>query len=145
MGITNVEPTHNTNMMTLKMRPHGTAHAPFEGLLHGLSGRDMAQILGSDELHTTSPRVNITEGKDHFQLELLAPGFAKEDILLNVQEGTLTISAEKKGQTSFKRSFRLPESVASANITAKLEHGVLTVLIPRTEPEKPVVHTIAIH
>ena len=103
------------------------------------------------------PKVNISESKDSYNLEVQAPGFSKEEIKLAVENDNLIISAdhqEENKQTettysrrefkkaSFKRSFILPETVNTTAIKAKFENGILNVEIPKkTEAiEKPKVN-----
>ncbi len=103
--------------------------------------------------------VNIHETKDAYHLELNAPGLKKEDISLNVDNGLLTISYEKKETAenkdyktirkeftmrSFKRSFSLDEKINTAGIQAKYEDGVLKLLLPKKEEVIATPQTIAI-
>ena len=150
----------NTTIMTLvKHRPQFPFASPFDELFGGFFGRDISHFTGSDDVNTSVPRVNITETKDSFKLDLLAPGFSKEDLKMNVEEDTLTISAERKnaalnegdryprrefGFSAFKRGFRLPENVKVDGISAGFTNGVLTVNIPKSEPVKPAVREISI-
>jgi HSP20 family protein len=146
-------------MTLVKHRPQGPLVTPFDELFNGFFGRDLSHFIGSDDMHRSAPRVNITEARDSFKLDLLAPGFRKEDLKMNVENDTLTISAEKKnealpegerytrrefGFTAFKRSFRLPKNVTSENIKAEFTNGVLNVSIPKAEPAKPPVREISI-
>jgi HSP20 family protein len=97
------------------------------------------------------PPVNIHETKDAYHIELSAPGLNKEDFKINVEEGLLTISFEKKEETkaddyktvrrefsqrSFKRSFTVDEKTDVDNIQAKYEQGVLKLHLPKKEQEK---------
>ncbi|MBQ8062428.1 MAG: Hsp20/alpha crystallin family protein [Clostridia bacterium] len=92
---------------------------------------------------------DVTDEGDHYQLTADLPGFKKDDIEINVEDGILTISAErheesedtdKKGRYirrertygSYKRSFDLSE-VDDDNITAKYEDGVLTLSLPKKQ------------
>jgi len=146
-------------MTLVKHRPQGPLVTPFDELFNGFFGRDLSHFIGSDDMQRSSPRVNITESKESFKLDLLAPGLHKEDLKMNVENDTLTISAEKKnealvegerytrrefGFSAFKRSFRLPENVTAENIKAEFTNGVLSVSIPKTEPAKPAVREISI-
>ena len=152
----NCNPQNQHIMTTMKQRAQDT---PLHELINGFFGRDLSHFVGSDDMHRSTPRVNITESTDSFTLDLLAPGFRKEDIKLNVQDDTLTISAEKKnealaegerytrrefGFSAFKRSFRLPENVKVDGIKAEFNNGVLNVSIPKAEPAKPSVREISI-
>jgi len=93
------------------------------------------------------PRVNILENGDRFFLEMAVPGLKKSDFELTVEEDRLTISADQQreseenitvhrrefGKVNFKREFRLPETVATDQITARYEEGVLTIELPKKE------------
>ncbi len=102
--------------------------------------------------NTTIPSVNIKETSDDFEIEVAAPGFDKKDFSIEINQGTLKISSEKKSETdnneesysrkefsyqSFCRSFSLPLSVNSEKIEAKYENGILSVVIPKREEAKP--------
>jgi len=95
--------------------------------------------------------VNVKETKDAYQLEVVAPGFEKNDFNINLEKNILTVSAEKKSETenkdekqirkeysyqSFKRSFTIDEKVDAEKIEAKYVNGVLTLNLPRKEEVK---------
>jgi len=97
------------------------------------------------------PKVNIKEGENTYVLEVAAPGIAKEDFNIQLEDGLLTISSEKKEEKeeenkkyykrefshqTFKRSFRLPENVDVENITANYVDGVLSVQVPFAQQAK---------
>lgn len=124
---------------------------PFTGILDQFFS-NIDQLQGSDEVFTTMPRVNITENGEGFKLEMQAPGYAKDELKLNLENDVLTISAEKEhqsldenerytrrefSQSSFNRSFRLPETVDAEKISAEHINGVLTVSIPKRAEVKP--------
>jgi HSP20 family protein len=103
--------------------------------------------------NTTLPAVNIKEDQDGFEVEMSAPGFNKGDFKIELNNGLLSISSEKKvenetkeGQRftrkeysyqSFNRSFTLPEIVEGDKIKAKYQNGILSVSIPKKEEAKP--------
>jgi HSP20 family protein len=103
--------------------------------------------------NTTLPAVNIKENADSFMVEMAAPGMAKEDFTIELNNDLLTISSEKKtenetkeGETftrrefsyqSFSRSFTLPKTVDADKISAKYENGILSIAIPKKEEAKP--------
>lgn len=96
------------------------------------------------------PATNIFETDKEFRLELLLPGFKKEDVRLNVHENVLTVSVElpeEKEQTeeeykyarrefgvySFERKFRVPKTVDAEKIHARFEDGILKLDLPKRE------------
>lgn len=102
-----------------------------------------------NSLHT--PPVNIHETKDAYHIELSAAGLGKDDFKVNIEEGLLTISFEKKEeakaddyktvireftQKSFKRSFTIDDKVDVDNIQAKYDQGVLKLHLPKREQAK---------
>lgn len=102
-----------------------------------------------------SPRVDIKENKDHYEITAELPGVKKEDLHLSLEEGVLTIEAEtrqenkeeKEGKVirqerrygKYSRSFNLGSGIHEADITAEFEDGILTVKapkIPEVAPQK---------
>jgi HSP20 family protein len=103
--------------------------------------------------------VNIRENKDSYEMDVVAPGFEKNDFSINLENNLLTISAEKKNETkdenekqirreyqyqSFKRSFTLDEKIDAAGIDAKYLNGVLTLNLPKREEVKQSAKEIVI-
>ena len=98
--------------------------------------------------------VNIRETEKDYVLEIVAPGMNKDDFQINLDNNTLTISAESKEESlnenekqirkeyryqSFKRSFTIDENIDAENIAAKYLNGVLTLNLPfKTEVKSPV-------
>lgn len=98
------------------------------------------------------PAVNISEDEKNYMVEVIAPGFKKEDFKVNIEDDMLAISAESKNEStegngkeysrreysysSFTRSFHLPENTKGEAIGARYEDGVLKLTIPKTE-QKP--------
>jgi HSP20 family protein len=124
---------------------------------NNLMGDFLTQIpsLFRDDLATSfgqSIPANIKEIQDGYELEIVAPGFRKEDFKINLEKNLLTISAEKKPEKesekhirreykyqSFERSFILNEKIDIEKIEAKYENGVLTLnLRNKAEVKTPV-------
>jgi HSP20 family protein len=97
------------------------------------------------------PAVNIAEHAENFSIELAAPGFSKADFKVAVENGVLTISAEKKEEkkdenkrftrkefaySSFKRTFSLPDNVNGDGIAAAYTDGLLSLTLPKKDEAK---------
>ena len=92
-------------------------------------------------------KVNIIENENDFQLDLIAPGYNKEEIKVTVEKDELTIASaeqekaeDNKGQNfvrkefskrTFKRTFKLPENVETDKIAASHNNGILTITLPK--------------
>ncbi len=100
------------------------------------------------DIATRVPSVNIIENTKDFKIELAAPGLEKKDFKVAVDNGMLTISAEKKEETkeenenftrrefsynSFCRSLRLPDNCLPDKIEAKYENGLLRLTLPKRD------------
>ena len=101
---------------------------------------------------STLPSVNIMDTENSFEIEVAAPGLAKKDFKVELNNNILTISTEnensKESETenytrkefsyhSFLRSFRLPENKVEGNkISAKYKNGILFVSLPKKEEAK---------
>ena len=93
--------------------------------------------------------VDVHEDKDNYFASFEVPGVKKEDVKIELNNGLLTVSAEKREKDgdnessySLTRSVSVPEGVKVEAITAKLENGILNVTLPKAEPRKP--RTIAL-
>ena len=108
----------------------------------GMFGKRAANVMKTD----------VRENKDSYDVFVDLPGFKKEDVKLDLDNGYLTISAQKgldkdeedkKGRVlrqerysgACSRSFYVGD-VKPEDVKAKYESGVLTVLIPKEEPKK---------
>lgn len=103
----------------------------------------------TQNLVATNPAVNIIEKDTTFTLEVAAPGIKKEDFNIELNNDLLTISVSRDTSeqdkdevkytrrefsfASFKRSFTLPESINTAEISASYEDGILVVGLPKRE------------
>ncbi|MBB3187096.1 Hsp20/alpha crystallin family protein [Microbacter margulisiae] len=103
--------------------------------------------------NSTLPSMNVKETPDAFEIEMAAPGMNKEDFKIELDNGMLTISSEKKQENtteeqgkytrrefsyqSFSRTLEMPASADSESISAKYENGILKVVISKKEEEKP--------
>jgi len=97
------------------------------------------------------PAANVFEAEKEFQIELLLPGFPKEEVQMNYHNNLLTVKVEKKeeekeekkeefkyahrefGSYDFERQFKVPNSVDADNINAKFENGILRITLPKKE------------
>ncbi|WNJ18005.1 Hsp20/alpha crystallin family protein [Pontibacter sp. G13] len=133
-------------MMTNRTTVH-PAH-PFRAFF----GPRWAQEVAKQTSNSFRPAVNVKETDTTFELELVAPGFSKEEIKLEIDQDLLTLKAdhtdtqENQGETftrrefrkqSFKRAFQLPETVNTEEISAKYENGILHVVLPKQEAAIP--------
>ena len=98
------------------------------------------------------PSVDIKEGKDAYEVSADVPGVEPKDIDVSLEDGVLTVKGERKAETtqegdgytrtersvgSFYRRFTLPDTADAENISAKTEHGVLKLHIPKKEKALP--------
>lgn len=98
-----------------------------------------------------TPAIEVKELPDKYILKVDVPGVKKEDLKLEVSDNVLTIHGERKEEKeekeaqyyrreilygSFQRSVQLPSNVEPDKISAKLENGVLSIEIPKTEKAK---------
>jgi HSP20 family protein len=102
---------------------------------------------------TLSPKVDVIEDKDSYKITADIPGIDKKDLKVEVSNGVLLISGEKKEEKydkdkdryyhfersygSFERQFRLPEEVDPEQVDAKYTNGVLELTLKKSEKAKP--------
>ncbi|HWP58781.1 MAG TPA: Hsp20/alpha crystallin family protein [Candidatus Acidoferrales bacterium] len=98
------------------------------------------------------PAVDILESKDAYLIRAELPGMKKEDFNLEVKDGVLAVSGERKFEEpasgveyhraerptgKFYRSFYLPQKVMQDQIKATYRDGILEIHVPKAEDAKP--------
>jgi len=104
--------------------------------------------------NATAPAINVKESDKAYTVELAAPGMKKEDFNVHINdEGNLIIKMEQKQEkkeedkntrylrrefsySKYEQTLILPDDVEKDKISAKVEHGVLTVELPKLVEEK---------
>lgn len=105
------------------------------------------------------PATDISEHDDAYEISLELPGMEEKDIQVKLERGVLTVTGEKREETSekkkdyhlterrfgsFQRSFALPDTVESGKIEASFKQGVLTVTLPKQPAAKPAAQRIEV-
>ena len=97
-------------------------------------------------------KTDVHEHDDHYEADIDLPGFAKDEITIELNKGYLTVSAakgldkdenDKKGKLirqeryagAMQRSFYVGEELTEEDIKASFKHGVLSLCIPKKEPK----------
>ena len=132
--------------------------------------RDMDEVFGSylgaltgDEGQGSAirssfvPEIDIDRDGDSYVISVEAAGVGPEDMNVEVEDGVLTISGEKREERQaedgarrerrygrFSRSIRLADDVDADSISARHEHGVLTITLPKVPEAQPVRKAIAV-
>jgi HSP20 family protein len=98
------------------------------------------------------PAMDLVESGDHFVLRADLPGMGEDDVNIEFEDGTLTVSGERKAEHedsnegfhrversfgSFSRSLTLPQGIDPEAVTASFDRGVLEIRIPKPEQRKP--------
>ena len=97
----------------------------------------------------TAPAINVIESDKDYTVELAAPGMKKEDFKVNINDdGNLVIKMEQKKEQNeedksrhylrrefsygkFEQTLLLPDDVEKDQIAARVEHGVITIDLPK--------------
>ena len=104
------------------------------------------------------PKVNVYEYDDKIGIVAEIPGLDKKNVTVDVEEDVLIISGDKHGfdsdggkcitrelkQSAFTRSFNLGEYLDGKNVSATFKDGMLSISIPKKEPEQPKKHSVKI-
>jgi HSP20 family protein len=107
---------------------------------------------GGSTLRRWMPAMDLVETADSFVLRADLPGLTEDDVKIEFDDGTLTVSGERKSEHeakgegyyrverafgSFSRSLTLPQGIDPEAVTASFDRGVLEVSIPKPEERKP--------
>ncbi len=102
-------------------------------------------------LTSNSPRTNLLENGDTFEVQAEVPGISKDDLNIKIQGNYLEISGKRsldipdgykvhrneRGTTTFFRSFTLRDDIDSEKVEAALKDGILYLTLPKSETAKP--------
>ena len=127
-----------------------------EQMMHQAFGHSLES--GSSRL-SYSPLMNVSETESDYLIMMDLPGVEKKDVEVNLKNGILTVSGERKtskkidennriwNETTygvFSRSFELTSNLVEEKIKAKFNNGVLNITMPKAEEIKPAVSKIAV-
>ena len=124
------------------------------------------ELMNWNDTTYSTPRMNIMETKDNYKLELCIPGLTKEDVKLSIDaEGNLVVEMVKESKNEkkenkeemrylrhefsvehFRQTVMLPEDIHKEQISAKVENGILDIVIPKVtnEEKKQAMQTIEV-
>jgi HSP20 family protein len=98
------------------------------------------------------PPMDLVETGDHFVLRADLPGMSQDDVKIELEDTTLTVSGERRSETetgeqgfhrverafgAFARTLTLPPGIDPESVTASFDRGVLEIRIPKPEERKP--------
>jgi HSP20 family protein len=108
------------------------------------------QTNGAARESYLTPLANIVETKDGYLVEAEMPGVGKDGLEVTVENGELTIVGHRSGYSGsgktlyresrsrdYRRVFEIDSSIDTTRIGAKIEQGVLTLTLPKSEAVKP--------
>ena len=115
------------------------------------------EFMNSDimpHVSATAPAVNVKESEQEYTMEVAAPGIKKEYCRVHINDdGNLSVAIENKMEhkeedkkqhylrrefayTNYQQTYTLPEDVNKDSISAKVENGILTVVLPKMKKEE---------
>ena len=129
---------------------------PFDRLFDSMMETSFPEIVNMVGLKpfegTAYPKVNVYEYDNKISVIAEIPGIDKKNLTVEVEDNVLTIKGNKHGfmedtdaivlrkelkHSAFERKFTLGESLDGEDIKASFKDGLLSVEIPKVEPEKP--------
>ena len=114
-----------------------------------IAKREEKAIEKTRELRSAIPTVDIYENDNEILIHADMPGVKKEDVSVNIDNGTLSLSGvrrfDNKGASKWEefsdveyvRSFSVPQTIEVERVEAELKDGVLKLHLPKSEAAKP--------
>ena len=142
-------------MTLIKYNPVSYSPASFRSFVDRFFNDD---FHGGSSASRFSPNVDIAETEAAFEIDVVVPGIKKDEISVDVNNGILTVSGERKFKKEnddknyrsvesyfgeFKRSFQLPDNVDQDKVAATYDEGILRINVPKDE-KKIAKRTIAV-
>jgi HSP20 family protein len=131
----------------MKLVRYNQLDPQFPSSVSGMLDRFFSDSM-SAALKQFTPAMDIAEDEKSYEIHVAVPGVKKSDFNINLIDGKLTVSGERKMEEkkegknfhsletqfgSFRRSFFLPEDVVTDQIEASYEDGVLKLILPKKE------------
>ena len=156
---------HSAMPATMQDRPyvplyklHDDIDRIFDGMMQNIFERWNTSEVAMQNI---VPAMEVSSTSDAYCMTIELPGISPENVKLEAKENTLVLSGEKKAEStdeneqrkyhvqersygSFERSFTLPEDADVAQISASHKDGVLSICVPRKQPEEPRTRAIEI-
>ncbi|WDP91387.1 MAG: Hsp20/alpha crystallin family protein [Desulfobacter sp.] len=114
-----------------------------------IAKKEETKVEKTRQLYEAVPAVDIYENEDEILLHADMPGVVKENISVDIDNGTLAISGVRKLATEgaaayeefsdleYVRSFSVPQNIDVEKVEAELKNGVLRLHLPKSEAAKP--------
>lgn len=124
------------------------------------------ELMNMDTVSYSEPKMNIIENKENYLIQYSVPGLKKEDLKISIDaEGNLVVEMSKENShkderkesgvrylrrefstEQFRNTLVLPEDIHRDQITAKVENGILEVILPRVtvEEKKALIQSIEV-
>ena len=111
--------------------------------------QDEKKVEKTRELYEVTPAVDIYENEDEILLHADMPGVVKDNVSVDIDNGTLSISGVRKltsksaatyeefTDVEYVRSFSVPQSIEVEKVEAELKNGILKLHLPKSEAAKP--------
>ena len=139
--------TRWNQLRELEALQHGLGSLFSRSPVHSLEGQEEPMRVAE-----WAPLVDISESDKEYMIKAELPDVKKDDVKLSMEEGTLTITGERKFEKeekgkkyhrversygSFVRNFSLPDDASPGKVSAEFKDGVLTVHLAKTQKAKP--------
>lgn len=114
-----------------------------------ITKKEEKNIENTRELYETRPAVDIYENEDEILVHVDMPGVVKNNISVNIDNGTLSLSGirklaskgvanwEEMSDIAYVRNFSVPQAIDVERVEAELKEGVLRLHLPKSEAAKP--------
>jgi len=129
-------------------------HKPVHRYYHNDLMNDLFQQMWNTDCQVNNfvakPASNIFETDENFRIELLVPGFEKNEIEIVVENDFLIVKSDYKDESkmeytysnigfrknAFEKRYKLSENINAEAIKAEFKNGILTITLPKQEEEK---------
>ena len=116
--------------------------------------KDLLDLDFTSRMNSTAPAVNVRENEQAYVMDIASPGLKKEFCKVNIdKDGNLVVKIESKAErkegekrehylrrefsyTNYQQTYTLPDDVAKDRISAKVDNGILTVVMPKMKKEE---------
>lgn len=119
-----------------------TNHENTEMTVHTTDSATTEPVAQSTQIHRTwsSPPVDVLENEEELLLVADLPGVQKEDVHVRLENGVIQLEAVRRmdhAEHSYRRSFTMSDRVDIEGARAELDHGILSLHLPKAPEMRP--------
>lgn len=119
-----------------------TAPTNFRQSSHSPAGRSLERFLKDTQLASRQQSCSIAQDEKSYTLSFDVPGITKDQLSIGIEGNVVRIATKEGAPRQYKQAYELPQDIEASASEAKLENGVLTLMLGKQVPVSRVTELV---